>query len=129
MEHEIELESGNKPPNRPYYKMSAPELEELKKQIETYLKAGMIEPSKSPYGAACLFAPKKNGKLRFCIDYRPLNNITIKNAVQPPSVEDCLQQMSGSKIFSMIDLAQGYHQIPIKKDDREKTAFNTKYGH
>ena len=90
--HKIDLTPDHKPPNRPYYRMSKPELEELKKQIETYLGAGMIEPSKSPYGAACLFAPKKNGKLRFCIDYRPLNSLTIKNAVQPPGVEDCLIQ-------------------------------------
>jgi hypothetical protein len=109
--------------------MSKPELEELKKQIEKYLEAGMIEPSKSPYGAACLFAPKKNGKVRFCIDYRPLNNVTVKNAVQPPSADDCLAQMAGCNIFSMLDLAQGYHQVPIRPEDREKTAFNTKYGH
>jgi hypothetical protein len=129
LQHEIELEEGKKPPNRPYYRMSLPELEELKKQVEAYLKAGMIEPSKSPYGAACLFAPKKNGKLRFCIDFRPLNNITIKNAVQPPAADDCLAQMAGCQIFSMLDLSQGYHQCPIKPEDREKTAFNTKYGH
>ena len=129
LEHEIDLEPDSKKPNRPYYRMSKPELEELKKQIEKYLEAGMIEPSKSPFGAACLFAPKKNGKLRFCIDYRPLNNITVKNAVQPPGVEDCLQQMAGCSVFSCIDLAQGYHQVPIAESDREKTAFNTKYGH
>ena len=128
LSHKIELEE-HKPMNRPYYRMSKPELEELKKQIAKYLEAGMIEPSKSPYGAACLFAPKKNGKLRFCIDYRPLNGVTIKNAVQPPGVEDCLQQMAGRKLFSCIDLAAGYHQIPIDPEDREKTAFNTKYGH
>jgi len=129
LEHEIELDDDHKPPNRPYYRMSQLELSELKRQVQKYLDAGMIEPSKSPYGAACLFAPKKNGKLRFCIDYRPLNNITKKNAVQPPAVDDCLQQMTGCSIFSCIDLASGYHQVPIKESDKEKTAFNTKYGH
>ena len=109
--------------------MSPLELEELKRQIEKYLAAGMIEPSSSPYGAACLFAPKKTGILRFCIDYRPLNNITVKNAVQPPAADDCLNQMAGCSIFSTLDLAQGYNQIPIAEDDRHKTGFNTKYGH
>jgi hypothetical protein len=123
------LPEAGKIPNRPYYRMSKTELEELKRQIEKYLDAGMIEASTSPYGAACLFAPKKNGKLRFCIDYRPLNNITKKNAATQPAPDDCLNQMAGCKIFSCVDLAQGYHQIPIKMEDREKTAFNTKYGH
>ena len=129
LEHPIELQDGAKPTNRAYYRMSKPELEELKRQIEKYLDAGMIRPSMSPFGAACLFAPKKNGKLRFCIDYRPLNNITKRNAATPPAAEDCLNQMAGCKIFSCVDLAMGYHQIPIRLEDREKTAFNTKYGH
>jgi len=129
LQHSIELEPGSKPINRSYYRMTAPELAELKRQIEKYLATGMIRPSNSPYGSACLFAPKKNGKLRFVIDYRPLNNMTVKNAVQPAGVDDCLNQMGGSRIFSAMDLAQGYNQIPIKEEDRHKTAFNTKYGH
>ena len=130
MEHTIEHPPDNtKIPNRPYYKMSIRELEELRLQLDKYLRSGMIRPSKSPYGAAVLFAPKKNGKLRFCIDYRPLNEITVKNAVTGASIEDCLNQLHGAKLMSTIDLAQGYHQIPIKEEDKAKTAFNTKYGH
>jgi hypothetical protein len=130
LQHGIDLNDGEtKKPNRAYYRMSKTELNELHRQIEKYIATGMIRPSVSPYGAACLFAPKKNGKLRFCIDYRPLNNITKKNAAAQPAPDDCLNQMAGCKMFSCIDLAQGYHQIPIKEEDREKTAFNTKYGH
>jgi hypothetical protein len=130
LEHAIDITPETKRiPNRPYYRMSHTEQEECKRQIEKYLNAGMIRPSKSPYGAAVLFAPKKNGKLRFCVDYRPLNEITIKNSVQPPDADDCLAQLSEASIFSTLDLAQGYHQIPIKERDKHKTAFNTKYGH
>jgi len=128
--HRIDIKEGvTKIPNRPYYRMSIRELEELRLQLDKYLDAGMIEPSRSPYGAAVLFAPKKGGKLRFCVDYRPLNDITVKNAMTGPSIEDCLNTLQGSTIFSAIDLAQGYHQIPIREEDKEKTAFNTKYGH
>jgi hypothetical protein len=130
MSHKIDIRAdAAKIPNRPYYRMSYEEQQECKRQIEKYLDSGMIRPSQSPYGSAVLFAPKKNGKLRFCVDYRPLNDITIKNAVQPPDTEDCLSQLSGANIFSTLDLAAGYHQLLIREEDKYKTAFNTKYGH
>ena len=128
--HRINIEPGvTKTPHSPYRRMSHKEQEECKKVIEQYLNTGVIRPSESPYGAAVLFAPKKDGKLRFCVDWRPLNNITVKNSAHPPDAIDCINQLTGAKIFSTIDLSAGYHQLPIVEEDKAKTAFNTKYGH
>jgi len=130
LSHSIEIEPGvTKQPHSPYRRMSWKEQEECKKIIAQYLETGVIRPSNSPYGAAVLFAPKKNGKLRFCVDWRPLNAITVKNSAHPADATDCINQLAGATIFSTIDLSSGYHQLPIVEKDKQKTAFNTKYGH
>jgi hypothetical protein len=129
MDIPIKEEEKNKTPRVPYRKMTFREQEECKKVIEKYLETGVIRPSASPYGAAVLFAPKKNGTLRFCVDWRPLNAISTKNSAHPPDAADCIAQLSGASIFSTCDAAAGYHQFPVTEKDKEKTAFNTKYGH
>ena len=78
-EHAIDLEDGKLPPYGPIYSLGPVELETLKTYIETYLKTGFIRPSKSPAGAPILFDKKPDGSLRLCVDYRGLNNLTIKN--------------------------------------------------
>ena len=78
-------------------------------RIDELLKAGLIRPSISPYGSPVIFVKKKDGTLRMCIDYRALNNITIKNAAPLPRIDDILDQLKGSKIFSKIDLRWAYH--------------------
>ncbi len=123
------IDEPHKIPYRPYRRLSHREEEECTKIIEKYIRDGIIQPSNSPYGAAVLFAPKKNGKLRFCVDWRPLNNVTKKNSAHPPDTSDCLAQLTGSKIWSTLDAAQGYHQCPIRAEDMHKTAFNTRQGH
>ena len=82
---------------------------EVKKQIEELLKKGWIEDSQSPYGASILFVGKKDGSLRMCIDYRALNQLTIKDRSPLPRIDDLLSQMNGATVFSSLDLAQGYH--------------------
>lgn len=129
VDHRIELLPGTKPPSRPTYHMSAVELAELKKQLDELLKAGFIRPSKSPFGAPILFVKKKDGTFRMCIDYRALNNITIKNAYPLPRIDELFDRLQGAKYFSKMDLRSGYHQICIHPDDVEKTAFRTRYGH
>ena len=86
VDHRIELIPGSSPPSRPTFRLSATELEELKKQLEELTKAGFIRPSKSPFGAPILFVKKKDGTMRMCVDYRALNNITIKNSYPLPRI-------------------------------------------
>lgn len=129
VDHRIELVPGSSPPSRPTFRLSATELEELKKQLEELTKTGFIRPSKSPFGAPILFVKKKDGSMRMCVDYRALNNITIKNSYPLPRIDELFDRLQGAKYFSKIDLRSGYHQIRIHPDDVPKTAFRTRYGH
>jgi hypothetical protein len=128
VDHKIDLEPNSKPPSRPTYRMSYSEMEELRKQLEEYLAKGQIRPSGSPYGAPVLFVKKKDGSLRLCVDYRVLNKLTIKNKYPMPRVAELLDRLKGAKVFSKLDLRQGYHQIRVAEGHEEKTAFNTRYG-
>lgn len=129
VDHRIELLPGSTPPSRPTFRLSASELVELKKQLEELTKAGFIQPSKSPFGAPILFVKKKDGTMRMCVDYRALNNITVKNSYPLPRVDELFDRLQGAKYFSKIDLRSGYHQIRIEPEDVPKTAFRTRYGH
>ena len=129
VDHKIELQPGSQPYHRSPYRMSPKELEELKAQIDRFLKLGHIRRSISPYGAPVLFVPKKDGGLRFCVDYRALNKNTVKNRYPLPKIDELLDQLSGARVFSKIDLRSGYHQIRILSEDTHKTAFRTRYGH
>ncbi|KAJ9512208.1 hypothetical protein QJQ45_012759 [Haematococcus lacustris] len=128
VDHVIQLESGT-PPNRPVYRMSQEELDELKRQLDELLAKGYIRPSTSPFGSAVLFVRKKDGSLRLCVDYRALNQLTIKNRYPLPRIDDLLDQLAGARVFSKIDLKSGYHQIRVAEADIHKTAFRTRYGH
>ena len=124
----IELEDNVPPVHRPLYKMSPLELEEAKKQIQSMLEHGFIRPSDSPYGAPVLFVPKKDGGLRFCIDYRWLNKKTVRNRYPLPLPEELFDRLGNAKVFSKIDLRSGYWQMPVKPEDVHKTAFKTRWG-
>jgi hypothetical protein len=97
------------------YRMSTPELKELKMQLEKLLKKGYIRPSVSPWGAPVLFVKKKDGTLRICIDVKKLNKVTLKNKYPFPRIDDLFDQLMGTQIFSKIDLRPGYHQVRIQK--------------
>ena len=86
--HKIELVPNAQPPARAPYRMSPPELEELRKQLKELIDAGFIRPSKAPYGAPVLFQRKHDGSLRLCIDYRALNKLTVKNKYPIPLIAD-----------------------------------------
>jgi hypothetical protein len=108
--------------------MDVKDLVELKKQIEELLEKGFIRPSSPPWGAPVLFVKKKDGSRRLCVDYRNLNEVTIKNKYPLPQIEDLFDQMRGAKILSKIDLRSGYHQLKIRTEDVPKIAFTTRYG-
>jgi hypothetical protein len=129
VDHKIELLPGTRPPSRPTYHMSASELTELRTQLDELEAAGFIQPSKSPFGAPILFVKKKDGTTRMCVDYRALNDITIKNSYPLPRIDELFDRLQGARYFSKIDLRSGYHQIRIDPGDVAKTAFRTRYGH
>jgi len=108
--------------------MPPKELAELKIQLQELLDKSYIRPSSSPWGCPALFVKKKDDSLRLCVDYRPLNAVTIKNKYPLPRIDVLFDQLAGAKIFSKIDLHLGYHQIKIQPCDISKTAFSTRYG-
>jgi hypothetical protein len=127
--HTIPTELGHSPPFKAMYRLSQLEKAEMEKQIHGLLEKGFIEPSISPYGAPIIFVKKKDGTLRMVIDYRAINALTIKNKYPLPRIDDLLDQLQGSTVFSSLDLQSGYHQIRIQPDDVAKTAFRTPLGH
>jgi hypothetical protein len=128
VEFAIELLPGTAPIFKRAYRISGPELVELKKQIHELSEKGYIQPSTSPWAAPVLFVEKKDGTRRMCIDYRALNEVTIKNKYLLPRIEDLFDQLRGASVFSKIDLRSGYHQLRIRPSDIPKTTFITKYG-
>jgi hypothetical protein len=104
IEFSIELLPGTAPISKRAYQMDVKDLIELKKQIEELLEKGFIHSSSSPWGAPVLFVNKKDGSRRMCVDYRSLNEVTIKNMYPLPRIQDLFDQMRGATIFSKIDL-------------------------
>ncbi|KAL4011208.1 hypothetical protein IC575_028257 [Cucumis melo] len=125
----IELESVTASISRAPYRMAPAELKELKVQLQELLDKGFIRPSVSPWRAPVLFVKKKDGSMRLCIDYRELNNVTVKNRYPLPRIDDLFDQLQGATIFYKIDLRSGYHQLRIRDSDIPKTAFRSRYGH
>jgi hypothetical protein len=117
------------PPFGPIYALAEKEQQELRKYFETNLQRGLIRYSRSPAGALILFVPKKNGKLRLCVDYKKLNQIIKKNRNALPFISEILNKLGSAKIFIKLDLKNAYHRLRIKKGNEWKTAFRTKYNY
>jgi hypothetical protein len=128
VEFTIELQHSTAPISRRPYKMAPKELAELKVQLKKLLDKGYIRLSSSPWSCPALFVKKKDQSLRLCVDYRPLNAVTIKNKYPMPCIDILFDQLVGAKVFSKVDLRLSYHQIMIFLEDIPKTAFSTRYG-
>jgi hypothetical protein len=126
IEFKIELQPDTAPIAKALY-MSPVELKELKIQLQGLLDKGYIRPSTLPWGFSTLFVEKKEKELRLCVDYRPLNAITIKNKYPLPCIDIMFYQLARAQVLSKIDLRSGYHQIKIHAEDKPKTAFTTRY--
>jgi hypothetical protein len=111
------------------YKMSTPELKELQMQLEEIFKKGYIRPSMSPWGSLVLLMKNKDETLRLCIDFKQLNKVTIKNKYRLPRIDDLFDQLKDARILSKIDIRSGYHQVRIRDEYINKTAFRIRYGH
>jgi hypothetical protein len=128
VEFVIELKPDTAPISRRSYRMPPNELAELKTQLQDLLEKRFIRPSSSPWGCPAIFIKKKDQTLRMCVDYRPLNEVTIKNKYALSRIDILFDQLTGAQVFSKIDLRSGYHQIRIRPEDIPKTAFTTRYG-
>jgi hypothetical protein len=103
------------------------EMKELNIQLQGLLDKGYIHPSTSPWGYSALFVEKKDKELRLCVDYRPLNAVTIKNKYPLSRIDILFDQLAGAQVLSKIDVCSDYHQIKIRAEDIPKTAFTTRY--
>lgn len=128
-DHAIALKSDATPFNAHPYRYSPEHKTEIEHQVRSMLKASIICPSMSPFASPILLVLKKDGSWRFCIDYRRLNELTVKNVFPMPIIDELLDELAGAKVFSKLDLRAGYHQIRMHPDDEAKTAFKTHQGH
>lgn len=128
VEHRIN--TGDEHPIRiPARRISPSQKVVVEQELDKMLRDGIIQPSNSPWAAPVVLVTKKDGSVRFCIDYRKLNSITKKDAFPLPRIDDALDTLAGAKWFSTLDLASGYWQCRMNQEDKEKTAFSTHKGH
>ncbi|XP_004971882.1 uncharacterized protein LOC101768429 [Setaria italica] len=129
IDHTIPLLPGSQSVNIKPYRYAPRLKDEMEAQIKDMLRRGIIQHSTSPFSSPVLLVKKKDGTWRFCVDYRRLNAITVKNKYPMPVVDELLDELSGSNWFSKFDLRSGYHQIRFAPYDIHKTAFKTYSGH
>ncbi|CAC5374786.1 unnamed protein product [Mytilus coruscus] len=126
-EHSIDTGDA-KPVRQPPRRVPMAYANDEKKLIDQMLDQGIIQRSYSPWASPLVLVVKKSGKLRPCADFRGVNQLSKRDNFSLPRIQDCLDTLSGSTLFSTFDLTSGFHQIPVKEDDIPKTAFVTKYG-
>lgn len=130
VQHDILIKPEAKTPvTQPYRPVNPNLATALRQQLQIWLNQGIIEPSKSPYNYGLVAVPKKNQEIRWCVDFRPLNDITIKDSYPIGNIEDNLAQLAGSRVFSSIDGAGAFHVVELTESAKEKTAFATPEGH
>ena len=129
VEHRIELKPNASIPHpRPLRHQSSKDAAAMRDYVQAGVESGQIQVSHSPYGSMALVVWKKDGTPRVVIDYRGLNDVTVKNKYPLPLMDELFDRVHGANVFTKIDLRTGFHQIKIHPDDREKTAFRTRFG-
>ncbi|XP_027169435.1 uncharacterized protein LOC113769164 [Coffea eugenioides] len=127
-DHCITLKEGAKPFQIRPYRCPYIQKTEIEKLVQEMLQTGIIQLSSSPFASPVLLVKKKDGSWRFCVDYRQLNELTVKNKFPISLIDELLDELHGSKYFTKIDLRAGYFQIRVRKEDIPKTAFRTHQG-
>ena len=127
MTHKIDT-GDNLPVHQHFYRSSHTESQQQLEEISGMLKNKIIQRSKSAWAAPVVMVAKKDGSIRFCVDYRKLNSLTKRDVYPLPRIDDTLDALGTAKYFSTLDLASGYWQVAMDPQDKEKTAFTTKYG-
>lgn len=126
--HKIPLIHGSDPFKLRPYRYPFIQKEEIERIVKEMLDSGIIQPSTSPFASPVLLV-KKDGTWRFCVDYRELNKMTIKDKFPIPMIEELLDELRGVKYYTKLNLRAGYHQIRVHEEDAYKTAFKTHMGH
>lgn len=128
-DHRIPLIDGANPVNQRPYHYAVHQKNEIDKMVQELLSAGTIQASSSPYASPVVLVKKKDGSWRLCMDYWGLNNTTVKGRFPIPLIDDLMDELGGSRIYSKIDLHAGYHQVRMSPPDVYKTAFKSHSGH
>jgi hypothetical protein len=126
---EIRMKEGTVPPSNTIYPMNQEDLRTLKEHIDKNVTKGFFRESRSPYSSPAFFVPKPNGGRRLVIDYRKLNEVTVKDRYAIPLPDELRDRLQGAKIFTKLDLRGAFNLIRMKEGEEEKTAFRTRYGH
>ena len=127
LQHEI-ITDGASPIRQRFQRLSPEKRAEMRMMLNDMLKKNLISPSKSPWTAPIVLVKKRDGTCRFCVDYRQVNGVTRKGAYPLPRVDDILETLAGSQLFSTLDLVSGYWQVEVKPENQEKTASVTSEG-
>jgi hypothetical protein len=127
-DHQIPLIPGAQPVNIRPYRYTPQQKTEIEKHIAEMLQKGIIQHNSSPFASPVLLVKKKDGTWRFCVDYRHLNVITVKNKHPLPILDELMDELAGAKWFTKLDFRSGYHQIRVAKADEMKTTFKTHSG-
>jgi Reverse transcriptase (RNA-dependent DNA polymerase) len=127
-QHRIDLIPAAKPIYQAPYRAGVKGREVEKEEVERMLKADVIEPANSEWASPVVLITKPDGSVRFCVDYRKLNAVTVKDSYPLPRMDECLDSLGDATIFSTLDCNSGYWQILMKETDRNKTAFVTHCG-
>ena len=129
VEHRIDLKPGSKPFKLASRRVPMHLNDTVDKEIDCMLEHDVIEPSEWDFSSPPVIVRKKDGRIRFCVDYRRLNDITIKDNYPLPRIDDAMDSIgAGCRYFTTLDLAMGYYHVPIRQEDRSKTAFSTRRG-
>jgi transposase InsO family protein len=126
--HEIQLLPGSRPCNSQPFRYAPARKQVIEENLNDMLKEGIVSPSNSPWASPVILAPKKDGTLRFCVDYRKLNAMTVRDAYPIPRIDDTLDSLQEARFVSTLDLRSGYWQVELDQAAREKTAFVTHKG-